>query len=100
MTFRIRISNEARQQLLAIDTWWTANRRDAPELVWNELDEAIAALRRFPTVGRFYPPIPDHRRVLLRRSRFHVYYVVDEAKREVIVVAVWGGQRGHGPSSE
>jgi len=86
VTFRVIITSEARDHLLAIDTWWTTNRRSAPELVWSELEEAIEGLQQFPTAGNDYAAMPGHRRLLLRRTGFHVYYVVDEPKR------------GHGPA--
>ena len=98
MTFRVVITSEARDQLLAIDTWWAANRPSAPDLVWRELDEAIQGLEQFPTSANDYPAMPGHRRLLLRRTGFHVYYVIDEPMREVTIVAVWGARRGHGPS--
>jgi len=98
VTFRVLITSEAREQLLEIDTWWAANRRSASDLVWSELDEAIEGLQQFPTSGNDYPAMPGHRRLLLRRTGFHIYYIIDEDKREVTIVAVWGARRGHGPS--
>lgn len=100
MTFRVQITAEARSQLTAIDDWWAANRPKAPGLVLRELDRAIALLATTPGAGKLYQEAGSaaHRRLLLRRSGFHVYYVVDESARVVVVTAVWNGVRGHGPT--
>jgi hypothetical protein len=37
------------------------------------------------------------RRVLLRKTRTHVYYSVDEDAELVTVLAVWGAPKGRGP---
>ena len=50
-----------------------------------------------PQIGRVYrrSPVSGTRRVLLKGSRYHVYYIpgVDEVR----VLAVWHAQRGVGP---
>ena len=54
-------------------------------------------LESVPHIGRSYrhPTVKNVRRVLLRSTRYHVYYVVhDDA---VIVLAVWSAVRGSGP---
>lgn len=38
------------------------------------------------------------RRLLLPRSRYHVYFSNDEARQLVEVRAVWGATRGRGPA--
>jgi hypothetical protein len=37
------------------------------------------------------------RRILMPRTRYHVYYVVAEDERLVLVHAVWHTARGQGP---
>jgi len=41
--------------------------------------------------------IPGVRRILLSQSRYHVYYVHDEKRGEVLVLAIWSAVRGRGP---
>ena len=55
---------------------------------------------RPPHIGRQYrqSPAPDTRRVVLRGTRYHVYYV--PCSEEVRVLAVWHARRGVGPRSE
>jgi hypothetical protein len=52
-----------------------------------------------PRAGKVYrrATSASYRRLLLRRSRFHVYYLIDEATRLVSIVAIWSAVRGHGP---
>lgn len=40
----------------------------------------------------------DARRMLLVGSRYHVYYIVDDANEEVVVLAIWSAIRGRTPS--
>lgn len=97
MTLALRFVPDAVEQLLAAEEWWRQNRDKAPDLLAAELEEAIELLRRAPDVGASYPSpeLPDAQRFLLRRTRFHVYYVV--RGEALVVVAVWSAIRGHGP---
>jgi plasmid stabilization system protein ParE len=88
---------EADAQILTIDTWWRENRRTSPDLFFDELTEAFDLIARAPYIGRLYRPSPilGTRRILLRGTRYHVYYVPSE--QEVRVLAIWHGERGVGP---
>ncbi len=99
MSFPVQVTAEARRQLLEIDEWWTANRPEAPDLILREFSRALALLAVTPTAGKVYvaQTSAEFRRLLLRRSGFHVYYVVDAAARVVLIAAIWNGARGHGP---
>lgn len=68
-------------------------------LVLKELARAISLLSASPMIGKAYrgASSASYRRLLLRRSHFHVYYLVDEAARVVMIVAIWNAVRGHGP---
>lgn len=81
-----------------IQAWWTANREAAPALFRDELSGAIDRISRLPGTGApFASQLPGVRRALLPRCRYHVYYTVHPARREVIVRAVWHAARGQGP---
>ena len=83
-------------QILEIDTWWRSNRDKAPDLFEQELSLACRMLSVAPGVGRRYAhPVADVRRLLLRSTRNHVYYV--EQEERVVIVAVWGAIKGSGP---
>jgi len=97
MTVRILVAPEADDQAQKIDTWWRRERPAAPGLFIEELAAAFALLTDAPEAGRRYPhpTVPDVRRILLRSTRYHVYYRFYED--EVVVLAVWSGVRGSGP---
>ena len=87
---------KADAQILEIDAWWRDNRDRAPDLFEQELSLAFRMLSTEPGVGKRYPhPGAEVRRLLLRSTRNHVYYV--EQDDRVVVVAVWGAIKGSGP---
>lgn len=98
-TLLIFVAPRARVQLLTIDEWWRTHRLDAPELVQLEFAEALEQLRSAPETGALFDDlsVPGMRRVLLARTRYHVYYVVDERRTTVKIMAVWHTSRGRGP---
>jgi hypothetical protein len=53
---------------------------------------SIATRRRYPFAGE------GVRRVMMRKTRHHVYYV--EREQYVLVVALWGAVKGSGPDLE
>jgi hypothetical protein len=64
----------AAEDAAAVDGWWKANRRAAPDLFLRELEEAVALIANSPTLGRAAndDDLPGVRRVLVRRTRYHV----------------------------
>lgn len=95
---RVELTPQAERHVQAIDTWWQENREQAPELFLEELSLALESLVSVPLTGRLcqIPGVRGARRILLRNSRYHVYYRV--ARDAVTVVAVWSAVRGRGPS--
>lgn len=87
----------AAREIEAVDEWWRANRIAAPELFVSELDAVLSAVALMPSLGA--PAKAQRarglRRVLLRRTRYHVYYRVRDDVLEVL--AVWHAARGVGP---
>jgi plasmid stabilization system protein ParE len=69
-------------------------------LVLRELARATSLLSMSPMAGKVFRSagFERHRRLLFRRSRFHVYYLIDETARIVVIVAIWNAVRGHGPA--
>jgi plasmid stabilization system protein ParE len=93
----VRTTPEADDQIREVDSWWRTNRAASPNLFTDELPASIDIIANTPNIGRLYrhSPVPGTRRVLLKGTRYHVYYVprVDEVR----VLAVWHAQRGLGP---
>lgn len=97
MAVRVFVTPEATLQVRAINTWWRRERNAAPQLFSEELAAAFALLGAAPQAGRRYrhATVAGLRRILLRASRFHVYYKVHESN--VIILAIWSAVRGMGP---
>jgi len=93
----VRTTPEADIQILEIDDWWRANRQSSPDLFLEELTAIFELLGEAPFIGQSYrqSPVPSTRRVLLKGTRYHVYYVAGSAV--VTVLAVWHARRGEGP---
>ena len=97
MSLPVRTTPEADVQIGAIDDWWRHNRNAAPDLFFQELTASFEVIGVAPQIGRLYrqSPVRGTRRVLLKESRYHVYYV--PCGDEVRVLAVWHARRGVGP---
>lgn len=61
----------------AIDEWWRSNRPSAPDLFVTELEAMLGAAALMPTLGA--PARSERasgvRRLLLRTTRYHVYFL-------------------------
>jgi plasmid stabilization system protein ParE len=91
VAFTARATNQTRRAL----AWWRENRPAAPDLLEQELRSVLALVAAAPSLGAVArdPRIEDVRRVLLRRTRYHVYYRVDAAAERLDVLAVWHSNR-------
>ncbi len=94
---QVIVAPEAEARMRRSDSWWRSNRTASPGLFTEELAAAIETLAVAPDVGHRYPhpDVPGVRRVLLRATRHHVYYVT--GAEAVVIVAVWGSIKGAGP---
>jgi len=94
---RVELTVQAEVLADAASVWWHEHRRAAPTLFDRELLEALELLSEMPNIGAPYSVRPRYRRLLLRRTGYHVYYRVDEAVGVIYVVSVWHTRRGRGP---
>ncbi len=97
MTRQIVTTPEAETHIRTIDRWWRLNRQAAPDLFVEELAACFDLLAANPHLGHAYRATrqPGIRRILLRATRYHAYYRVENDT--VFVLAVWHTQRGTGP---
>ncbi len=97
MSAAVIVSPEAEAQARAIDRWWRENREAAPGLFAQELAATLATLRAMPSIGRVapHPELSGLRRILMRATRFHIYYVTNQDA--VLVLAIWSAVMGSGP---
>jgi plasmid stabilization system protein ParE len=96
---KLKLAEPARHQAVEIEAWWAENRPAAPSLFAQEFRDTLEYIARNPGVGTSWPTPrrPDLRRVLMPRTKHHVYFRVDVPKQVVQVLAVWGAPRGRGP---
>jgi plasmid stabilization system protein ParE len=93
----VRLAPRALSEAERLKTWWQRNRPTSPDLLVEELAAAIDQIRSAPTVGAVYPSSFGRtvRRLLMPKTKNHVYYLVGES--EVVVLSVWGAPRGRTP---
>lgn len=94
---RVRFTDTATSHVDRERAWWLKN-RDHQELFATEIDKTIEILTLLPGVGTPYTQteVPDLRRVYIRKLGCHLYYTFDADN--VIVRALWGARREHGPT--
>ena len=88
----------AAEDAATIETWWRANRTSAPELFVRELETTLALVASSPTLGALASrehDFPRVRRVLMRRTGYHLYYRF--ARQTLEVLAIWHTARGEDP---
>jgi plasmid stabilization system protein ParE len=93
---RVRFTAKAREHARLLRQWWQENSQ-RPEIVHDDLTEALEMLAALPGIGSPYPaaPITGVRRLYLERLTSHIYYTFTE--HEVVVRALWHARRGSGP---
>src|SRR5262245_66421316 len=98
--YRVVFSRTAAAHAQAAAEWWLANRATAPALFLDELDTTVRLLETSPRIGALYEKggVPGVRRLLIGRSRYHVYWEIDAGTRTVTITAVWHSRRGAGPA--
>jgi len=93
VVFQRRATRDAEE----IDAWWRKNRPTAKSLFADELNRVLAAVSLMPSLGApaRSERVRDVRRVVLRKTRYFVYYRVRGGALEVL--AIWHAARGEDP---
>jgi ParE-like toxin of type II ParDE toxin-antitoxin system len=94
----VEISKRARRDAIRFDAWWREH-RDSRELFAQEFQEAIDLLETEPAPGTAHPTTrrPNLRRVLLMKTKRHVYFEIFEREQVARILCVWGAPRERGP---
>jgi plasmid stabilization system protein ParE len=89
---------EAQRRFETEDEWWREN-RDARDLFIDEFTQTLERLSTKPEVGQTYRVTRGKliQRVLMTKTRCHVYYFHDREHDLVEVHTVWGAHRERGP---
>ena len=80
--------------------WWEQHREKAPRLFVEELATAVGKLRDGTDAERQQYAARGGRitwRLLMPKTRNHVYYRIDDAAGEVEVLVVWNATAGRAP---
>ena len=95
---KLELARRAVAQAERCTRWWRENRSSSPGLFDEELRAALDQIRTTPLLGSVYEVVrgQEHRRLLMPRTRYHVYYRIVAAD-VVRIVAVWSAARGRGP---
>ena len=96
---KLHLGKRALRQAEKQEAWWAENRPAAPDMFAREFRDTLALIRTTPGAGVPWPTTrrPNLRRIVMPKTQNHIYFRVDEAKRTIHVLAVWGGPRGRGP---
>jgi hypothetical protein len=97
---RVRFSPEALQAVRGKRAWWKAPRDKAPHLLVEELAAVVAKLRNGTDKDRREYALQGGRiiwRVLMRKTKLHVYYRVDYAAGVTEIMTVWNAVSSAAP---
>ena len=94
---KLRVTPRAQREIDRIDAWWRKNRPASPSLFIEETIKAIEQALAAPLLGKRYTggKRADVLYVVMPRTQRNLYYVVEGDA--VVVLAVWGARRHHGP---
>jgi hypothetical protein len=97
---RVRFTPEARLAIREKRAWWEQHREKAPRLFVEELTTIVAKLRAGAEKERQAYAARGGRiifRILMPKTRNHVYYRVDDAAQEVEILIIWNAVAGAAP---
>lgn len=92
------VSKRASRAAERIDERWRQN-ADDPGSFAREFLEAIELLETSRGPGSPFPTEkhPSLKRLLLRKSRCHIYFEIDDSKQMIQILHVWDGRRERAP---
>ncbi len=92
------LSKRAALEAERIDERWHQNADDRG-IFAREFLEAIELLETRRGPGAPFPTAkhPSLRRLLLRKSRCHIYFEIDDAKQAIQILRIWDGRRERAP---
>ena len=96
---QVEVSAGAAGQIREAEAWWRTNRHKAPNAIREELERASALVAAQPDIGSRARNVKlaGVRRILLARIRYHLYYRVSEAPRQIEILGFWHASRGSHP---
>lgn len=95
---KIVLLDEAQERFEAEDRWWREHRA-AKDLFATEFEEALRQIASAPGIGQRYRHSRGQlvQRVLMKKTRCHVYYLHNVERDVVEIHSIWGARRRRGP---
>jgi plasmid stabilization system protein ParE len=97
---KVRFTTEAKLAAREKRDWWEQNREKAPRLFVDELADVVAKLRDGADQERQQYAARGGRviyRLLMPKTKTHVYYRVNDTAQEVEVLLIWNAIAATGP---
>ena len=96
---KIVLLDEAQERFEAEDRWWREN-REAQELFVSEFQEVLRTVAAAPGIGQRYRRARGRliQRILMKKTRCHVYYFHDSTLDVLEIHSIWGARRRRGPA--
>ena len=97
---RVRFTPEARLAVREKRAWWEQHREKSPRLFVEELATIVAKLRDGADEERQQYAARGGRfiwRILMPKTRNHIYYRLNDAVEEVEILLVWNAVAGATP---
>ena len=96
---KVELSKRAQRAVTRIDARWRKH-ADHPELFLEEMLEVVEHLETVSNPGTPCPTKrrPQLKRMLLEKTKCHLYFVSDEGKQRIDVLHVWDGRRERLPT--
>ena len=91
----VEVSEGAAEQIRVAEAWWRTNSPKAPNAIREELERGSALVAAQPDIGSRARNVKlaGVRRVHLSRIRYHLYYRVSEAPRQIEILGFWHSSR-------
>jgi hypothetical protein len=96
---KIILLDEARDRFETEDRWWREHRA-AKELFATEFEEILRQIAAAPGTGQRYRRARGKliQRILMKKTRCHVYYFHDVGRDVLEIHSIWGARRRRGPA--
>jgi hypothetical protein len=96
---KTRLAESAKLQVRERNRWWRKYREKAPKLFAEELRDVRRQIARKPNLGKVYAVHQGVviRRILMPKTRTHIFYEVHDTERIISIVFLWGAQQGSEP---
>lgn len=86
-------------QAIEANLWWIQNKTSSPYGFNDEYNKALVLLEMNPNLGKFrkHKVYKNLRKLIVSKLGYSIYYNYDESIGEILICAVWNGQRRRGP---